>query len=259
MSAEVLAPVSTGEPQSVNTPNEHGIASVRPSDLLARPDLTGEPQWYYSEGIAGEGDRPEWLPEGMNMMQYGEQSKNNEERANGLRRELSGVKHAPETYTVSIDEDIASYFGIEDNDPMIETFMSSAKDSDLSQEGFNNILTAYFEKQSELVMNRMDAADAEFKEMGMNKDETFEQLSNWMNINLSVESADAFSNFITSAPAAKAMQEFISKTSTMNNIPTNVGQHNYRTERENQLDVTKKFMSGGVGALDALNRAYNVK
>lgn len=250
--------VTTNAPSSTNAPNELGIASVSPNDLMARPDITGDPQWYYAEGVPGEGNRPEWLPDDMNMMQYSEQAKNFEERANGLRKQLGSQTHAPEEYTVSLDQEVADYFNITSDDPLITNFMETAKEADLSQEGFNSIINSHFEKQAEMAVSQMEAQEAEFKDMGIDADKTFDQISNWMNVNLSPEATDAFSDFITSAPHMKAMQEFISKTSTMNNIPSDITPMNFKSERNNQLDIAKQFMDGGIGSLDALNKAYNI-
>ena len=232
--------------------------SVSPADLQNRPDLTGEPQWFVREGVPGEGEKPEWLIDGKTMEDQAKYAKDMENRANGLRQQVSKITHAPEEYEVKLDSEISEHLGITNDDPLIEAFKGYAKEADMSQETFAGAVDMFLEFQAGQVLESMDNQEKMLKDFGLDGDKTFEQLNNWVTVNNDETDQEAMKS-ISDAKTLRLINNIISKTTNMQNIPSELSPMNFKSKRDMQLETARKFMEGGIGANSALMDAYSRK
>lgn len=233
------------------TPNAQGIASVTPSDLERRDDLSGAPKLYLDKDTPLDFEAPDWLPEGTTV-------KDLHNRVEGLRKQLGNLKSAPEEYTVNIDPNIAQIFELESNDPMIEQYREVALKNNISQEGFDEVLNMYLDFQAGQAIEEMDFQEKQFQEMGIDQEETFSYISNWARSNLNPDEAEIMENMSMTAPQMKLMTGIIKKFAGQSNIADTVQTPEVFND-DRRLKELKNLMNGGPGALQRINRLYGVK
>ena len=264
--------------------NPHGIKSVSPADLIDRNDLTGEPNWYWSKDVPGDGDRPEWLPEGKTVEDLAK-------RADGLRKQLSQHgKYEEETeevpdnsyndssqleeiypdnsyndssqleeiYPLNVDEEIAEKLGIDNDDPMILDFRKIAKEIELEPDAFSRIMNLYIDNQAKNVIDHMTNNEEECKKLGLNPDKAYDQIDNWADHNLEPDDAEILKNCALSAPEMKVILGIINKFSNINNIPSDIYADPASLD-EQRREAMSQYMNGGIGTLKKINELYGVK
>lgn len=235
--------------ENFSSPKQEPFFSIKPGDHLDVDDFSGKSKWYWDKDVPGDGDRPDWLPEGSTVSDLAR-------RAEGLRKQIGQIKHAPSEYSLDIDPAITEIMGITKDDPLIEEFKIKALGADISQEGFNELLNMYLEHQAGVMLSQMDAQESQFAEYGIDADETFDHIQNWANNNLSNDEAEILSNMSLSAPQMKVIQGIIRRVSGHENIAGAVTE-NY-ISREQQLSEVQKLMNGGIGSLERLNKLYGI-
>lgn len=117
-------------------------------------------EFSYADGVAGEGDAPEWFKADKyanvseqakayveaekqlkSLSDKAHQFNQTEKELNDLRVRLGSFTGAPETYELSLPEGVE----IDPEDPMIARAQEWAKGLNLNQEGYNSALAMYSE------------------------------------------------------------------------------------------------------------------
>lgn len=112
-------------------------------DQPAGDPPAGDPpaEWFLAEGLKGDGDPPEWFNAGK-YKTVADQAKAQRE----LEKKLGGFTGAPENYELSLPEGFEGNFDMEH--PILQDFIVTAKESNMSQETFNKLLHRFVEYEA---------------------------------------------------------------------------------------------------------------
>ncbi len=188
--------------------------------LLAGDDTQNEDKpteeatpWYVSEGIAGEGEAPEWY-KADKFKSVSAQA----EAYKGLESKLGAFTGSPDEYELSMPDGVEGEF-IE-GDPLMEGFQSWAKESGVSQDKFTELLHMY-------VKNEHDTSGTSREDqlalMGDNADKRLGNVDAWAKANLDQGEYEAMLGVTSTAAGVQLIESLISKTRTPK-IPTTEGQ-----------------------------------
>jgi len=162
--------------------------------------------WMLAEGVNGEGETPEWF-KGDKYGTVVDQAKAYKE----LESRFGSFTGSPEEYAVNLSEELTER-GIEigTDDPLYEEALSFAKDSNMSQEGFDKMMNLYATSKvaegEALELHKQ----AEIASLGDNAQARIDNLTNWGKANLPADLFDGFQEMATSANAVRAMEKLIS-------------------------------------------------
>lgn len=185
------------------------------------------PAWMIDDSIPGVGPRPEWLPEKYKSMKDAMTSNAALEKKMGLG-------------TVS-EYDFGDFAGVFDKDhASIKELTAFAKENHISQDVFSKFIGSISKYGESLVPN-----DAAIKaELGADADKRLETLNNWVEANLSGDSAKALTENLNSVATIKAMEEIRSKMLQNNStIPngTEGSEGSSETVAELQDEISKNY------------------
>ena len=141
-----------------------------------------EPSYYFADGIAGTGDKPEWLIDSK--------YKNVSEQAKGyneIRKQLGSFTGAPENYEHRNPEG----FEMQPDDPVLESAREWAKEHNMSQEGFDSLVGMYAEMEAGKEKAAEDFANEQKAQI-----ENFDQRANNVNDFLKANSMEALADMI---------------------------------------------------------------
>lgn len=169
---------------------------------------TETPQWAYAEGLAGEGDKPEWFKDSK-YKSVADQAK----AYAGLESKLGGFTGAPDEYEVSMPDGIEGE--IQSDDPMLEKFTVWAKDNNLNQEAFTSLQHMFIENEFN---NTGVSRESELAALGDNAQSRLQNIDAFAKANLSEDEYDGILAATTTAAGVKAVEALIAKTRTT--IPT---------------------------------------
>lgn len=155
------------------------------------------PNWFIDEGIAGVGDRPQWLPDKFKTA--ADLGKSYAE----LEKKISAV---PEEYNIQ------SKFLDKDYQP-IQEFLSLAKEKRVPKEVVDKMVDSFDKYIDQYNVN----PEEEIKKLGTDGQERMKILDNWAKANLSESAYKALTNDVKSADAIKALEELRGKM--MSNAP----------------------------------------
>lgn len=131
--------------------------SEESNDVVTGVEESSEASFYYADGVAGDGDAPEWL----NTSKYktvADQAKGYKElqsKFSEMQEKYRRYEGAPESYEAPTLEN----FELSSDDPMYQTAAEWAKGMEMSQEGFNSLVQLYAETE----MARDQAMEAALK------------------------------------------------------------------------------------------------
>jgi hypothetical protein len=228
-----------------------GSVAISANKAVSEVESNTNPEWSWSKETPGEGKRPDWLPENTTVEDMAK-------RAVGLRKQLSQKVNAPEEYALEVDEEIANHFQLNNEDPLYNQFKEKAKEYNMTQEAFTGIMNMYLESMSANTLKALDSQESQFKELGINAEETFERVSNWADNNLPEDSASIMKDMSLSAPQMKLMTSIIDKFSTGNNLPGELGANQPMTE-EKRFERMKEISKSGTVSLEEINKLYGIK
>lgn len=171
---------------------------------------TAPPEWFLMEGVPGTGEAPEFYKKDK----YGslaEQAKAYQE----LEKRFGSFTGSPKDgeYSVSLSDELVDMgVSIEPDDPLYADAVEFAKESNMSQDGFNKLMNLY--AMSKVAEGKaLDEFKAnELKSLGDNAKARIDNLVNWGKANLSDDLFDGFQEMAISANAVKAMEKLVSMT-----------------------------------------------
>ena len=174
-----------------NTPQDNAQVAQQPSE-------TPPASWTWSENIQGEGDKPDWFMDSK-YKSVEEQAKAYPE----LQNKFGGFTGSPEEYSLDLPEDINLPDGvgidINKDDPLMEAALTFAKDSNMSQDNFTQMLSMYAEAQGRDYIDPTAHVNAQKEILGDDADTRITALTNWAKANLDEGTFELFSRVSTSA------------------------------------------------------------
>lgn len=162
------------------------------------------PSWYWvnpsddNEGVAGNGEAPEWY-KGGKYKSVAEQAKAYTE----LEKKLGAFTGAPEEYALPEDADL------DISDPMYKTFMEIGKKHGMNNDMFTETVTAVAQLQAKQAEESMAH---ELKQLGNNADYRLKNISDWAMSRLSIDEFEAFQGMLTSAKAVQAVEKIMKQS-----------------------------------------------
>lgn len=178
-----------------STPNEESTDTTETTTETAA--------WYISEGVLGEGDKPDWFKDSK----YKSVTAQAEAYA-GLESKLGGFTGAPEEgYELSMPDGIEGEW-IE-GDPLMEGFQTWAKEKGLNQDAFTELLHMYVSNEASVMgVDR----ESELKAIGDNAQGRLQNIADYARANLSEDEYEGILAATTTAAGVKAVEALIAKT-----------------------------------------------
>ncbi len=178
--------------------------------------------WYYDENTPGEGERPEWLKE--KYKSAADQAK----AYNEIEKKLGKFQGAPEEYDLSLPD--KPDFAFEQGDPVLEEFLTFAKESNASQEFVTKALQQYVKAQEFY----MPDPQVEMEKLGINAKAEVSQLTEWANQRLTKDEFETFKGLVTTAEAFRVIQKLRRVTTSQNEtaVTNNVKSESQLSERQ---------------------------
>lgn len=161
--------------------------------------------WSWQEGLAGEGDRPDWLAPKFKTVE--EQAKNYQE-LESKQGKYGAFFGSPEgDYELTLPEGIEGEFDKEN--PLLQAVTTQAKEMGLSQAAFNKLLHSYVEHDAGLVANEAAQLANVASELGENGEAYIQDTWTRLNQVLGPDEAKALDGVVVSAPAIKALNKLM--------------------------------------------------
>lgn len=178
----------------------------------AMPHLANDPEQPSGDMEDYEwGDRPDWIPEQFWSEKDGPDLEGLSKSYNELRTKFSQGKHkAPKDGNY----DIASLkdHGIDNDDPLLNDFVSFSKENGLSQEQFDQITAMYMNHMGEMMDQADTNREAELAKLGPKGEKVVAGLNQWLTKlgqsgALSPEEVDAIASRADSATYIQALNK----------------------------------------------------
>lgn len=174
-------------------------------------DANSNSTWNISEGIPGEGDKPEFF----NSDKYSsifEQAKAQRE----AEKRLGGFTGAPENYELSIDDGIQAAINHESEE--FKAFEQLARDSNMNNDTFNSLVNTYLKSVDSFQNQEIPAEvieehrNEEMAKLGDNASSIINEVSSWGKNNLTGEEFDVFRGLADTADNIRVLQKLIKKS-----------------------------------------------
>jgi len=209
-------------------------------------------KYYLSEGVAGEGDAPEWFK--------GEKYKNVSEQAKGykeLEKRFGSFTGAPKEYELNLSEDMVNA-GVEiaDDDYMLADAKVFAKEAGLNQEGFDKMVGLYVKNQLTDQMAQADYKTDQIKALGSDGPDRINNVSLWAEANMEGETMEQFKASMVSADAIQIAEWFIGREQNASVSPSDATTLSGKSETEiKDMQFAKDEYGGRKIATDPAFRA----
>ena len=132
---------------------------------------------------------------------------------NELSSKFGAFTGAPDEYAVALTDELADAgVVIDKDDPLIEQAMEFAKNSNMSQDGFKDMVNLYAMTQVAEQKAIQDNMAEEMKALGSNAEKRIAGINDWANANLDAETVAGLQEAATTAAGIKAIEALISKT-----------------------------------------------
>jgi hypothetical protein len=163
--------------------------------------------WYLSEGVNGEGDRPEWFSDKYDSV--AEQAKG----YNELSKRFGGFTGAPEEYSLNSPEEFGENPNgegwFDSHDPGVDFIKNYAKEQNMSQEAFDSLTQGWLRHT---VGNLQEAQAVEMQALGPQANDRLDAIEKYGKANLSPEGFASLKGVVTSAVAVEVVEELIAKS-----------------------------------------------
>jgi len=201
-------------------------------------ETTETPAWMLSEGVTGEGDRPEWFSDKYDSV--AEQAKG----YNELSTRLGGFTGAPEEYTLSAPEEMGmrpdGSAWLNDGDPSVEFIREIGKAHNMNQDMFDALTHGWLKHTTE---NLQQTHKAEMEALGPQGPAMINGLAQWGSTHLPAEAQDVFRSMATTADQVKVLEMILGKTKNAAMVDTTKVQANTGMTREklDELVADKRY------------------
>lgn len=167
--------------------------------------------WFWDGERQGEGDPPEWF-KADKYKSVADQAKAYTE----AEKRLGAFKGAPEEYELKLPDDFGLPEGVDvaldKEDPLLQQFMPWAKENNLSQDAFQDIVGMYVNQQAEDYQAAQQSVIEQKEQLGDNADKRLNDLAKWGKTNLDPEMYQKFADSLTTAAAVEAFEFIVGKT-----------------------------------------------
>lgn len=183
---------ATEAPATISSLME-GMKSGKPATVdTAAPAPPNTADWFFAEGIPGQGARPDFLDTKYKSM--AEQAK----AYKSLEKTLGATGGAPDQY------DFGEYGDILDtSNPNIQEFMAYAKDNRITQDAFSKTLNT-FVKYSQ---SQQPDMSKEIEKLGPDANKRIETVRRWAENNLSESAIDTIGRIAKGADVIELLDE----------------------------------------------------
>lgn len=182
---------------------EETLIEEAPVEEVAAEETTVETTEV--EAAADDGERPEWLKDKYKTVE--DQAK----AYNDAEKKLGGFSGSPEgEYDLNVPEGIPGELDMED--PRIAWFQGVAKETNMNQETFDQMLGGFIKMEQEA--NDPEAAKGiELQALGKNASARLTDLGDWGKGNLTPDEYEGFKGLATTAQNVSVLEALIAKTS----------------------------------------------
>ncbi len=182
---------------------EETLIEEAPVEEVAAEETTVETTEV--EAAADDGERPEWLKDKYKTVE--DQAK----AYNDAEKKLGGFSGSPEgEYDLNVPEGIPGELDMED--PRIAWFQGVAKETNMNQETFDQMLGGFIKMEQEA--NDPEAAKGiELQALGKNASARLTDLGDWGKGNLTPDQYEGFKGLATTAQNVSVLEALIAKTS----------------------------------------------
>jgi hypothetical protein len=180
---------------------------AEPASTEESTETTETPAWMLSEGVTGEGDRPDWFSDKYDSV--AEQAKG----YNELSTRLGGFTGAPEEYTLSAPEDMGmrpdGSAWLNDGDPSVEFIREIGKAHNMNQDMFDALTHGWLKHTTEALQQ---THKAEMEALGPQGPAMLGGLTQWGNTHLTADEQDIYRSMATTADQVRVLTSIIGKT-----------------------------------------------
>ncbi len=175
-----------------------------------------EPVWSWTDGVAGEGDAPEWF--------LGDKYKSVEGQAKAyvdLQSKFGAFTGAPKVegdqahgYSLEgfVPEGVdLGEAGIPEDDQFINSFLPMFQELNVNQESVDKLAQRYFSIQADALQAQDAYKAGQMQELGPNADARITNIIDYAKAQLDEGEQKALIDGLTSAAAVKAVEKLISK------------------------------------------------
>jgi len=211
---------------------------AEPASTEESTETTETPAWMLSEGVTGEGDRPDWFSDKYDSV--AEQAKG----YNELSTRLGGFTGAPEEYTLSAPEDMGmrpdGSAWLNDGDPSVEFIREIGKAHNMNQDMFDALTHGWLKHTTEALQQ---THKAEMEALGPQGPAMINGLAQWGSTHLPAEAQDVFRSMATTADQVKVLEMILGKTKNAAMVDTTKVQANTGMTREklDELVADKRY------------------
>jgi hypothetical protein len=149
-----------------------------------------------------------------------------------LQSKFGAFEGAPDEYQANLsDELVEAGAALEADDPLLTAAMEYAKESNMSQKGFDGLINLY--AQAQLAEDKaMDDYKAEQMKALDNAANRIDGINKWVDANMDAETAEQLRGLIQSADGVKAVEQMIALTQNAPVAPNDAAPAPSITERE---------------------------
>ena len=179
-----------------------------------------------------------------------------------LQKKFGSFTGAPEVYTVELAENIkAMGIEIDAEDPLLQAAQEMAKNSNMSQEGFNEMVNLYVNNQVEELKGVESSIENELKQLGTNAAQRINGVNQYIDANFDPETAHSIKAMATTAESVKAIEAMIGKTRNAPVAPVESVPMPTVTRAEIEAMQFEKDQFGGrkINSDPEFRKAYNEK
>lgn len=194
----------------------------------AQPEI----EWYFDNGIKGEGPRPVWLKEKYKSVAdqasaYGE-----------LEKKLGEFKGAPKDGYKFEEAD-----GLNLEDPMLQKFLPKFKEMNMSQDAVKSLINEWSEYQKSVT--HIDVKE-EIRKLGIEGEDMIAKTNQWMKNNLDPKVMETVQSWIHTAEdmqALNALRSFqpLSRSPTPNEMQTSFSYETLAEVKNEKIKNWQKY------------------
>lgn len=130
-----------------------------------------------------------------------------------LQSKFGAFTGAPDEYQLSLSDQLTEAgLEIDADDPLIAKAMEYAKDSNMSQEGFQGMLELHGQYIMAMEQGRQELMQEEIKALGDDGQKRIGAIRQWAEANIPPDLMDGFNGMAVNADAFKAIEHLISMT-----------------------------------------------